>query len=428
MSLKKFLSFKKTKFIFLVLNILNIQSVSYEYPLFYRAPSFWGEPRLERNLLFTSYGQLRYGSSKTSRGPCGYKTNFLNIHGFHNMLRLGAGLSNLDSNNKLDKILLDLNSLPFVDNLGQLSFYGKLRLIEANINLYQNIYKGFFVNLNLPFKYILVNNISYKDLSPQSIYLNYAKNTPAWQAFLNNFDAIMNKFNIEIPKRYQEGGFGDFSVLVGWALNHEETEKLDFIDTDIQIGVQFPTSSAKNLSNPFILPIGYPSIGVPIIWDFSIGAYEWLTFGSRIDGLFLSRYCTTLNIKTEINQTGMIKLAKDHVNFCPGSLWHFGVFLKADHIVKGWSALLGYSYNKKDDDQINLQSGNYSNAIANTDSSLKKWDMHTIHMLLEKDFCSHHNSLYPRVAITYDHVVAGQRIVDLSPFGAYVALDIEWRF
>ena len=427
MSKNRFSIIKNLSIALFVISI-KFNLISYEYPLFYRAPSFWGEPRFERPILTTGSFQLRYAHTYTSRNSCGNKTQLLDIYGGYNMQKLIVGVPNIDSNNNLDKILINLSNLPNFGNFAHLSFSGKLRVFEANLNYIQNLYRGFFIACAIPFKEVSIKNIKYCDLSPEEILPTIPnKNTAEWLEFLNNFNPIMDRYCINL-KRIHSTGIGDIAFLAGWAMNHEDTEHLDFIDTDIQVGVQLPTSKDKSLNNPFELPLGYPSTGIPLIWNFALGAYEWVTFGARVDALFFTKYNTTLRIKTDNLQSGMIKLATDNVKVCPGSFWNMGLYFKADRIIKGFSALLGYSFTKKDKDVITTCSRNFSSIIINSDESLKSWKMQTIHLLFEYDFCDANNRYAPRLGLTYDHIIAGKRIMLANPFSSYIAIDIGWEF
>ncbi len=411
-----------------LLTSIKFNLKSYEYPLFYRAPSFWGESRFERDMLTSAAFQIRYAHSYTSRNSCGYKTSLLDIYGPYNMQKLISGVPNIDPSNSLDQILINLASLPQYSSFANLRFFGKLRVFEANFNFVQNLYKGFFIAAALPFKEVSIKNIKYCDLSPEEILPTIPnKNTTQWVEFLNNFGPIMQRLGVDVSSSHN-AGVGDFAMLAGWAMNKEDTEILDFIDTDIQIGVQLPTAPKRSLQNPFVLPLGYPSVGVPLIWDFALGAYEWITLGARVDALFFTKYNTNLKIKTDKLQSGMIKLVTDTVRVCPGSIWNMGLYFKADRIIRGFSALLGYSFTKRDKDIVLSCSNIFSNEIINSDDALKSWKMHVIHLLFEYDFCNHNNKYAPRFGLSYDHIVAGKRIMLANPFSAYVAVDIAWYF
>ncbi len=419
---------KTTKLIIslcLLNNINNLNACMYDAPLFYRAKPYFGEPRLDKPYLTTADFYFSGGDSHCSFNRQGCDTSLLNLYGPHNMKDLGKGI-NLDTNNYYDSILSQLAIIDSKTDFGKLLFKGNFEIFEFVFNFVQNLDRGFFVELNIPIRKIKITTMDYEDLSPDSGEYNI--NTPVWQQFLTNFDAILARFCIN-KGVIKKSGAGNLSLIGGYTWNYENTTHLDFIDMTMRIGVQLPTDIKKNPNRSFDVSTGYDKLtGVPLIWDFSIGMFEWLTLGARVDALFLIDKNQTLRLKSAFSQNGFIKLAKNKVKVCPGTAWDLGFFVKADHIISGLSLYLGYTYTKKDGDVLVPCNNDINSKIINSDPIFHQWSMKTLNIYLEYDFAYYQRRNAPRIAFCYNKVLGGKNIFKTNTGTGYLSLDFDWNF
>lgn len=418
--------FYKIFFILIIISICNVFPI--DNPHFYRANFFWGEPRFEESWLTTSNLTLGGGGTRKALNKNGHSTPLLNIFGLHNMRVLGENVPNLDPNNNLDKILIDLAQTPTRDNFGELLFKGEFNTVEFIFDGYQNLCNGFFLQAYLPVRRLAINNIQFTDESPDDMIFP-DRNTPIWVSFLSNFSAILARNNLEI-KKVHETGVGDFSVLVGWTMNYQNTCYLDYFDVNAKIGVLFPTARKRNLTNPFDLPLGYDGFyGLPFKFDCSIGYWEWLTLGFHTGALFLFEREKTIAMKTALDQNGFITLTTGRAQVDPGTIWELCSYVKADHIFRGLSLFVGYCYTQKDSDCIEPKNKkNFDPAAVNHDQLFKSWNMHVIHWIVEYDFAQCRADIAPRVQLFYNWIVSGKRIFDTSIVASTLGLDISWEY
>ncbi len=414
--------------IFITGIILFINNNAIDNPHFYRANFFWGEPRFEKSWLTTLDTSLAGGSTTKARNNKGQITPLLNIYGLQNMRVLGTKVANLDPANPLDAILIQLSQTPPRDNFGKLEYFGRFSTVETTFNFYQNIINGFFLQAYLPIRYLRIGSIDFVDQSPtDDIFPN--STTPVWVDFLQNFNAILAQFNLT-QKNTSESGIGDFSFLVGWVRNYEETCYIDYIDVDAKIGVLFPTAKKRNEDVVFSLPLGYNGhYGVPLKFDCSLGYWEWLTAGIHLGALFLIEKNQTIRMKTAAEQNGFFDLVKGKAKIDPGTLWEVSNYIKADHFAKGLSCLIGYTYTRKDLDCINpFDTTQFDPLIVNRDQRFLGWNMHVIHFMAEYDFTKKSSDLGPRVGVFYNLIVGGKRIFNTGITNAYVGIDCSWEF
>lgn len=396
-------------------------------PHFYRANFFWQEPRLERNWLSTGDFLLAGGSTRKAFNQHGKRTALLNIFGLHEMQVLGQNVPNLDPANFYDEILLNLLALPTNGNFGKLLFKGDFSIVEGVINGYQNLVNGFFLQAYLPIRHLSIRNIQFVDKSPEEGFPN--KNTPQWLQFLGNFTPLLAHFNREIST-VNEVGTGDFSFLGGWTLNYQDSCYADYYDVTAKVGILFPTSKRKSLTNPFDLPLGYDGFyGLPFKFDCSMGYWEWVTCGAHIGALFLFDRKKTIALKTSSEQNGFITITQGDAKIDPGTIWDIAAYVKADHFFRGLSLIVGYCYTLKDSDCIEpVNTAIFPKMIVNSDQQFRSWQMHVIHWFLEYDFARQDSQFGPRLGLFYNWIVGGIRIFDTNMTVASLGIDISWCY
>lgn len=398
---------------------------AYDNTHFYRAPYFWGEPRFEREKLSSANAYLGWARAKTGRDSRGKRVSILDIYGPYNMHKSGCGVPGLDPKNELDEILINLCAVEDVSDLfGNLSFTGSFHDFEFITEYYQNIYNGFFLHLFLPLRKLKITDIRFTDLTPKS-----EEDIPQWQDFKDNFQAILNRHDLSIAP-FNRTGLGDFSITGGWARNYEDTETLDFIDIDARIGILFPTGKQKDENKVFSLPQGYNGhYAVPLIFNSSLGLWDWFTAGFHISALFLVDRTRTIRLKTDKEQSGFIRIAEGKAEVDPGSYLNVELFTKADHIYHGLSIYLVYHFNFRERTCIIPKDTEaFNKRIVNCDKVFDDWYMNSFQFGLEYDCSKKLSDIGPRIGVFYNHVISGKRIFNADLKYSYLGFDAAWCF
>lgn len=392
---------------------------------FYRAQFFPGEPRFERKALTT--GSFVFGGGTTTnsfneRGGC---VPLLDLYGPFNMKNLGLGIP-LDPANTIDQILLQLQALPNNGTFGTLSFSALFDIFEARLSWFQNIDCGFFFGFYLPIRTLSITSIEYHDLSPKEGFPS--RTTPAWQEFLRNFSDILIHYKRSL-RSARTDGVGDIGIIAGWTRNEESFEWCDYCDCTLWSGVLIPTQSPLLPRTVFALPLGYGGYTViPVMADLSVGFCEWITIGGHADAHILLHRNAIRAIKTDPQQSGMLKLAQACVTVYPGVVWSADVYAKADHIMGGLSVLLGYGYSHQQKTSLKPLDTGINATIINNDPQLAGWTMNTLHLMAEYDFASYEAPYAPRIAIIYNRVLSGKRIFDTNITGGSCVIEYSWGF
>lgn len=394
---------------------------------FFHAAYFWNEPRFEETLLQTYIFDISGDSTTQSRNGTGCLVPLFDLYGTHTLRLLGAQVPDLNERNDLDRLLLELAQSPARDCFGNLSFGGLFKMMRFDFKFYQNLGYGFFIGLELPvFEFTIIVDPP-TDLSPRD---NPMPNihTPLWRSFLHSFDELLQLFDLGISPQMTTD-LGDTVIAAGYTLNYDEHWYFDLIDATFALAGIIPTGRQTDPHKPFDIPNGYNGhFGVGCAFDGAIGLWDWATLGAHAEYLVLIENEKEIRIRTDLDQNGLIKLTTTNARVDPGNLWRFGPYFKADHVLGGFSFLLGYSYERKNRDCITSCCSPCNLDLANSDPVYAGFAQHTFHLIAEYDASSDDLSVGPRVAFFFNHSMFGRRIFDTNIKGGYLGVDVTWCF
>jgi len=217
--------------------------------------------------------------------------------------------------------------------------------------------------------------------------------------------------------------------MLGWTMNYEATEVVDFVDMTVKAGALFPSGKKRDPDKVFSLPHGYDGhFGLPFAFDIAVGFYEWLTVELHVDALVLFKHTRCLRMKTACEQSGMIKLAKGRATVDPGLIVQAGGYVQADHVVRGLSLTVGYSFSHRGDDKVcPCDTETFNTFIASSDEMFKRWKRHTLHFKAEYDFTKEDSRFGPRIGLFYNWHLKGERTFKTNTVGASFGLDITLK-
>ncbi len=399
---------------------------SAQQKFFYRAGPYETEPHFERNCLSTFKFDIMGGESTKGYNGNGNSTDIFNIYGWANAKAwaVGAILDPASSEYNADLAALLIASPNPDGTFAELRYKGKFTFFQFDLYWAQNFCKGFFFDINLPVQRLNSTDISYVDETSAS-----NAGSIEWRTVKANLDEIYDQYGLSAGP-YVHTGLGDMRTMLGWTINHEDMENLDFFDATIKIGVSIPTAKKKNINYIFSVPGGYNGhVGIPITFDMALGMYEWFTLGAHIEGMFFNKKTQTIRMYTSVEQSGPVKLLEGQAKYDMGALWDIGVYAKADHIFKGLSLFFGYTYSNKDTDTVTPQNTSlFPIVAANNDPALAGWKRQDISIRVEYDFAQEGRRYNPVVGLFYNMPVAGKYIFRTYTVGGDVALNCIWDF
>ena len=373
---------------------------------FYRARTWPGEPRTPKQELWSFDTTLMGTSTHTSRNRLGEKAPLLGIYGSE------------------DTNLLGINT-----GAAQLAYAGSFSLFEAQFQGYFNFSHGIFAHIHLPFRSIRLEETGLKNTHANR---NCSYNTIS--AATQRLDDIFKTRGIDTDT-VKKNGIGDLSILAGWSRTTYDSRAVDFFDVALQTGILFPTGKKKNPHALFDIPLGYNGhFALPVIVDMSTGILGWLNFGAHLESRFFFNSDEYIRPVAKQNQSGIVRLADPQkVRMHSGPLWNMSVYIKADHCMRGFSFIMGYSHDQKQKDRVEyIISGDRCvpdrNYIYQHDPFLDHWNMNILHALMEYDWATEDNPYGPRIGLEYNYVINGENIFNGSTTAEHIGLDCDWSF
>ncbi|MFA5074584.1 MAG: hypothetical protein WC436_00610 [Candidatus Babeliales bacterium] len=319
----------------------------------------------------------------------------------------------------------------------ELAFDGKFEINELNLDLRQNIISGLFVQLLVPVRQVEIKQIKYIDQSdltdPFFTTRQDLAHTTTWESLKTNLNTILNSYGIQnYNQSIKKTNFGDITLLVGWQGYPCSNDKpaID-IGLELKLGLLFPAGSNLNPNYIFSIPTGYDGHwGVTFQGQANLEYQKWLYLAAHASSTFFMTERKTKLLKTDSLQQGFIKLARGRVKSDAGLLWHIGIDAKLDHIFKGFSALVGYSYNRQEAEKLSHVGDYFDQSIIDTDLSFYQWSMNTAHFMIDYDFSVHmpNSKFAPRVNIFYNLPFSGKNSFKTDMIGGGLGCDIRWIF
>lgn len=396
---------------------------------FYSTFPLWQEPRVEKDWLMSLDAWIYGGKAKKAKNSNHCCVPLLDIYGTQNLRSLGEGVPNKDLSTYPDLLMSLLSQIPACNNqFGRYSFCGTFKGFDADFMITQNFTHGLFATIDIPVKSLCINSITSKDLSPVAPAVPNQGNQ-IWQAFQVELPEILKKYDLSLGS-WKKSGVGDISIMLGWTRNDTRTEHLDFVDYTLQAGVLVPSAAQRNPNIVFSLPLGYDGhVGMPLIADVGLGLYDWLTFCLHLDTVVLFNKTKDIRMKTSPAQSGFIKLAKGRATINPGFIVNAGGLLKADHVLKGFSLGIGYTFSYKGHDTLYpCDCTTFNSFVASDDEMYKEWTMHTIHLQADYDLNHEDWVVGPRLGLFCDWYVGGKRSFITHTYGGMLGFDINLGF
>ena len=277
----------------------------------------------------------------------------------------------------------------------------------------------------LPFYKAQLTNVTWKDLT----VLQMPSDFRVKDLLTNNIATIVQTLGDGLDLTgWERTGLGDLNIMVEWLFSFpQERPLLTNVDLNGRVGFTLPTGLKTNENKLFAFPFGYDG-AVGLLYggglEVQLGCYFKAGFDVQLLHLFGNT--RTRRIKTAIDQSDLLLLAKAPAYKDYGLTQRFNLFIQAYHIYNGLSLLAGYQFLKKGEDRLQLETCEFSNSIANTAMSLEEWIVHSLEFKLHYDFdvclpCDYwiapQASLFARVPFN------GKRAAAFTTVGCMFAID-----
>ena len=389
--------------------------------------------------------QAYHGSASKSWDDNGNKTTLLGLYGPQEMLHLTAGAPRRpDYLNIYEQLGAALSPAMTSGSFGTLNFDGKFSIDEVYIDVRQNFLWGFFSELHLPFRSLSLRDICYCDLS--EAHGLYSQENGTWKRLLGSLDQLLqNHGYAPLHTPFSITSIGDVSLLIGWQQFLKVMQDPDIaVRFLVKIGLLFPTGTRDDRNMVFSLPTGHNDHwGIPLHAEIEGRLQPHVRVGMRAGVITFYEKTLKRRMKTHPGQQGILKLEKGRADVEKGALWYLGCAAIADY--HGFSFLLGYSFNRREQNEIIPLSKTYKiegNSvypvdkfdphIVNNDSVLFPWQTHVLHLGVNFDYSVHEplrtSRWAPHVGLFYNITLSGRNAFDVNMFGGGLGLDVRWVF
>lgn len=408
-----------------LLGLFLVNNIAAEFNVHnYFAPIWTFESRPERKGLLTTEVWAVHGTTTKGKNLEGKTTGLLNILGAYKMHQVGR--CNVPNGPIVDtptNILNQLwNTIPVVDHYAELEFFGRCSFSGGAFNTAVNITEKAFIGMNVPFYKLAITDITWKDITPE------AGQDAAWIQFKNHFYEILALNGLAIESSVTKQ-VGDMLAYIGWTLNNEGHDQLDFVDLTVKIGMLLGNDQKRNLSSVFSFPGGYDGHkGMIFDCNLGLGMNNRIGIDLHAKGIVFLNQTKEARMQTAAGQNGYIKLAKGIADHNPGNIYSVGGALKIDTFDQV-SLVCSYLYNHRQKDKLTPKDVIvFPPEIVNSDSELHGWSMHTLGFALDLDFSNYENKYHPRASLHYNYIVKGTKIFLNNTVGGRLALAITADF
>ena len=446
-------------------------TMSFDNPVFYRAPLFQGVPQHDLQDWKTSV-EVRYarGSSTDSRNASGKKNPLMNLYGPLDLVPLGVNVeSGRTTKSYWEKATPPghpaANFYSYLPNRkgldGTVDLHGRLKVEEFDVTVRQGLFSGFFVQADLPVRRVSLDKVQLKrmgnnDLSGNVTHTHHL-NVDAFLAPAGDFIKILdeNGFNLPkdnagqsiLPTGYRKTAAPEAVISAGWqAENSTILNYFEGVRGSVKAGAILPLGSKRDEDNLLAFPIGFnQSIGFMASVQAELDVWDFFVVGAQAGvRLFMSQE-RVIRLRTDERQQGWLALQKGRVNIDRGSVWDLSGYVKAEEIIYGLSVAAGFSFVKQEQTLLSLRDDEVLKSfvadekannrlvsrdrIVNTDKRYGAWDMQTIHLYVEYDGKVHTDSAFaPAVSCAYSYPLAGRQVIMTEMLSGSARLSMVWDF
>lgn len=308
---------------------------------------------------------------------------------------------------------------------GHLQPTGDFRLLFNTIfGLYYKFCDYFWIAGYVPFMGQRLSNVAWCDLT-QSLTPEDAR----VQDFLTNdfFSNVCDLGNGLDLCDWKRHGLGDITVMLDWYKQYpQRREVLRNVTLNWSVGINFPTGKKADQDKLMALSFGYGTWAVIFSGGLRVLFGDTLCAGLDVRLAHLFGNTRERRIKTAVDQTELLLLAKTPAYKDYGLLQRFTLYMQACHVVRGLSVLAGYQFLKKGQDTLQLETCEFSTAIANTAVSLRQWLMQQVVISVNYDFGHDypHACVWPQATAFVRLPFNGRRVIVDQTVG--VVLSIEF--
>lgn len=395
--------------------ITSCMNLSRPHDIFFR-PS-----KPPKDLWLQFYSWIEGGLKQTAYTSDGHSTNVLTyINCDQDALKM---LNGFIDDSVIEQTAAQLNGV--VDNgiRGHYIVSGHLK-VPVNVSLAWRMFFAHDLTLGI---YLPIRSMQLTDVC----WANQTQNNDYQDALVHN--VLTNNFFENVYKLgdglelggWSKAGVGDLEVILEYMHDFEQAKPmLKNVFLDARVGLTFPTGVTSNPDHILSLPFGQDG-AMSVLF----GGYLELLYGTffklavDVELTHVFNNTRTRRVKTAVEQTELLLLAKADVNKDWGIQQQFTLWASFDHFFKGFSFNVGYRYFKQGDSTVSLCNNDLSPFFANSALGLEDWTAHDVLFKLSYDWRHDYNNCNPGLALTARVPVNGKRSIVSHTLGFMAWID-----
>lgn len=277
----------------------------------------------------------------------------------------------------------------------------------------------------LPFYKVRLSDVCFADRTAQVSSADLRVRNMLTTPIREIIDEFGNGLDLNGWKR---SGPGDLNVMIEWLFPFEQQRPLlKLVEVDARVGFTFPTGLKADEDKLLAFPFGYDG-AVGILYGGGLNVQLGYCFKAGFDVQLLHLFGNTRErrIKTAVDQSDILLLAKMPAYKDYGLTQRFNLFVQAYHVWGGLSALVGYQFLKHGEDHLALNSCEYSSFAANSAVSLDEWIVHSMEFNLHYDFAEtwcQNTCWAPQLSLFSRLPFNGKRSIAFTTVGVMLAVD-----
>lgn len=226
---------------------------------------------------------------------------------------------------------------------------------------------------------------------------------------------------------WERTGVGDLTMLIEWFRDFKQNKPfLKNVRVNWRWGIGFPTGLRENENLIFALPFGYDgAVSMPfgLGLDLKLGSHFQCGMDIQLTQIF--GHTRARRIKTDIDQTELLLLAKTETFKDSGLVQRFNLYVELYRFLKGLSFKITYQYLKQGDGEYSLKTQKFSNNVANTSPRLDDFTMHHLIPKFTYDFGCHwpEKRIRPEMGLFMRLPFNGKNVALIPTIGSVISID-----
>ncbi|MBD3272777.1 hypothetical protein GF385_00300 [Candidatus Dependentiae bacterium] len=298
-----------------------------------------------------------------------------------------------------------------------INFEGRYKLpietIPGNFELY----------LHVPFKYMQVSNVVWRDLTKDVLNADLDVHQYLTDDIFNNVSSLGDGLDLTGFKHID---ISDIVCQLWWYQDYKQLkEHLKNVRLNFRLGVSAPTGNLRDEDKSLDFEIGNDgSWGFPFAAAIDLDFIHHMKAGLEFEMLFLLDNTRERRLKTHENQTDFLLLHKGVATISPGMTWKFNLYLQK-RFAKRFTTKIAYQFVKHDSDKLTAESNKFDYYIINTAERLQEWNSQNFIFQFNFDFFTEKQKykIKPQLSVFAKLPITGKRVINTYTFGGQLAFN-----